>query len=77
MFEITQFTISDIPIFIILFSALFLYFGIIIGSTQIQKYDKFGYYQVGLLFFIKFIYIPSLIAYYFYLKNVLIFRIFC
>lgn len=71
MFEITQFTISDIPIFIILFSALFLYFGIIIGSTQIQKYDKLGYYQEGLLFFVKYIYIPSLIAYYFYLKNVL------
>lgn len=64
---ITQLTISDIPIFIILLGALFLYFGVIIGNTKVVKYDKNDYYIEGLYFFIFYIVIPFVAS--FYLKG--------
>lgn len=62
----------DISILIILFGALLLYFGRIIGETKVEKYDQLGYYEEGLIFSAVFIYIPSIIAYYIYIKSPLV-----
>ncbi len=69
MFEINQLTSQDIPIFIIITGALFLYFGGIVGETKVEKYDKLGYYRDGLFFSLFYIYIPFLLAYSIYIKN--------
>lgn len=39
MFEINQLASLDIPIIVILLSALFIYFGEVL-STKVEKYDK-------------------------------------
>lgn len=70
--EIFKLASLDISILIILFGALLLYFGRIIGETKVEKYDQLGYYEEGLLFSAVFIYIPSLIAYYIYFKSPLV-----
>lgn len=62
MFEITQFTSLDLTIFIAIIGGIFLYFGEIIGSTQVEKYDKSGYYRDGLFFSIFYIFIPFILA---------------
>ena len=59
----------DVSIIIILFGALFLYFGRIIGETKVEKYDQQSYYKEGLFFFAMYIYMPSLFAYYIYVKS--------
>jgi len=71
MFEITQFTNLDITIFIAMIGGIFLYFGEIIGSTQVEKYDKSGYYIDGLFFSLFCIFIPFILAYNIYIKNLL------
>ena len=68
MFEIPQLMSLNIPIFIIIIGVIFLYFGRIIGSTKVEKYDKTGYYTEGLLFFAIYVYTPTLLAYYIYSK---------
>ncbi|MCJ7626275.1 MAG: hypothetical protein MUO76_22520 [Anaerolineaceae bacterium] len=64
MFELTQFTTVYLSIFIILLGAIFIYFGKLIGDTQVEKYDKLGYHIEGLFFFAVYIFLPFLIAYY-------------
>lgn len=70
MIETTNLTSVDLSIFIVLFGALFLYFGKIIGDTKVEKYEKLGYYIEGLIFSSVFVFIPFIFAY--YLKDVFI-----
>lgn len=71
MFEITQLMSLNISIFIVIIGVILLYFGVIIGGTKVEKYDKTGYYGEGLIFFAIYLYIPTLFAYYIYSKNLL------
>jgi hypothetical protein len=68
MIETTNLMSLDLSIFIVLFGALFLYFGKIIGDTKVEKYEKLGYYIEGLIFSSVFVFIPFIFAY--YLKDV-------
>ena len=63
-----QFSGIDISVYVpILFGALILYFGILIGGTKVESYDKLGYYIEGLFFVIIYIFFPSIFAY--FVKN--------
>lgn len=42
----------------ILLGALIYYFGLFIGSTRVEEYDKTGYYIYGFFFFITYLLIP-------------------
>lgn len=76
MFETTPFSGVDISILIILIGALILFFGRIISDTQIKKYDKLGYYIIGLEFSLWYIFIPGLLIYsILYTKNIFRFSI--
>jgi hypothetical protein len=71
MFEINQLTNQDISILIVIIGALFLYFGGIVRETKVEKYDKLGYYKDGLFFSLFYLYIPFVLAYTIYIKNLL------
>lgn len=62
-----QLTGIDLSIYLALLGAILLYFGKIVGSTKVEKYDKFACYLEGLFFSATFIFIPFLIAY--HVKN--------
>lgn len=70
--EIIKLESLDISILIVVFGAIFIYFGRIISETQVEKYDQHGYYEQGLLFSAIYIYIPSLISYYIYATSPLV-----
>lgn len=46
---------------IILLGALIYYFGMVIGSTKVEEYDKTGFYREGLFFIISYLSIPFVI----------------
>jgi len=64
MFELFQFSSIDISVYIILFGALILYFGKVIGDTKVERYDKVGYSMEGVFFFCIYIFLPFLLVYY-------------
>jgi len=64
MFELNQLTEWHISLFVILFGALILYFGKLIGDTKVERYDQLGYYIEGLLFTIVYFVVPILFDYY-------------
>jgi hypothetical protein len=69
MFDLLQISGLNITLYIILFGAVILYFGKIIGDKKVESYDKMDYYIEGLFFFIWYILLPLILA--FYVQNML------
>lgn len=62
--EITSLTGMDIPIIFAVIGAIFLYFGVLIADTRVERYDKVTNYIFGMFFSAVFVFIPLLTAYY-------------
>lgn len=59
-----QLDIQTLPIISAFFAAIIIYFGKIISDTKVEKYDKIGFYIEGMFFTVKYIFIPSILAYF-------------
>jgi len=59
-----QLDIQSFSIISAFFAALILYFGKLIGDTQVEKYDKTSFYIQGTLFTANYIFFPSILAYF-------------
>lgn len=64
MLDLSQVTEWQISLLIVIIGALILYFGKLIADTKVEKYDKLGYYIEGLFFFIVYVTVPVIFAYY-------------
>ena len=70
MFDISQLTECQIYLLIVITGALILYFGKLISDTKVEKYDRLGFYIEGLFFFIIYVAMPLLVAYYLIIKSI-------
>lgn len=55
----------EISLFVILIGAILYYFGRIISETKVEKFEKVDFYVQGLFFGLIYVFIPSLLGYYF------------
>lgn len=64
--------IFDISAILVVFGAIFIYFGKIIADTKVEKYEKTDLFMQGLFFVLIFIFFPSAVSYFLYQKNLIL-----
>jgi hypothetical protein len=64
MLETFQYSSIDVSVYIILFGALILYFGKVIGDVKVESYGRLGYSIEGVFFFFMYNFLPFIFAYY-------------